>query len=252
MSGVDDPIPPVCDEIAESATLLCFDELQVSDITDAMILGRLFQGMFERGVVVVATSNRHPDDLYKNGLNRQLFLPFIAQIKERLDLHELDGPKDHRRGKMEAAEKYVWPLGEAADAATQKAWDELTGGASGAPLELPVQGRTVRLPRYCDAVGRASFAELCEKPLGPADYLAIAHAARTLILERVPKLSRARNNEAKRLVTLIDALYEGKCRLIMSAAAEPDHLYTEGEGAFEFARTASRLDEMRSPDWPPE
>jgi cell division protein ZapE len=252
MSGVADPIPPVCDEIAESATLLCFDEVQITDITDAMIVGRLFQGMFERGVVVVATSNRHPDELYRNGLNRATFLPFIALIKERLDLHELDGPKDHRRGRMEAAEKYAAPLGPEADAAMQRAWDELTGGAAGAPLEIPLRGRSVRLPRFCDSVGRASFADLCEAPLGPADFLAIAQKARTLILERVPVLSRARNNEAKRLVTLVDALYEGGCRLIMSAAAEPDDLYVDGEGAFEFARTASRLDEMRSPDWPPE
>jgi len=252
MSGVDDPIPPVCDEIAESATLLCFDEVQVTDITDAMILGRLFQGMFERGVVVVATSNRHPDDLYKNGLNRSSFLPFIALIKERLDLHELASPNDHRRARMTAGEKYVCPLGAAADAATEAAWARLAGEGAAPPLELPLKGRSVRVPQWRDSVGRGGFADFCEQPLGPADFLAIAGACRTLILERVPKLSRARNNEAKRFVTLIDTLYEARCRLIVSADAEPDALYVDGEGAFEFGRTASRLIEMRGADWPPE
>jgi cell division protein ZapE len=251
MSGVEDPIPPVCDEIVEGATLLCFDELQVTDITDAMILGRLFQCMFERGVVVVATSNRPPDDLYKHGLNRQLFLPFIALLKQRLDLHALESPTDHRQGRAAGARRYFSPLGPEATAALDAAWDEMTGGADGAPLELTVHGRKVVLPRFADGVARAGFKDLCGAPLGPGDHLAVARAARTLILDDAPTLSKARYDEAKRFVTLIDALYEAKSRLVMSAAAEPGKLYVEGDGAFEFARTASRLAEMQSQDWPP-
>jgi len=252
MSGVDDPVPPVCDEIAEDATLFCFDEVQVSDITDAMILGRLFQGMFERGVVIVATSNRHPDDLYKDGLNRQLFLPFIALLKDRLDIHALEGPIDHRRRAMATRPAYLHPLGPETDAAVQATWEALTGGAEGAPLDLSVKGRGGRIPRGAAGVGRASFAQLCGQPLGPGDYLAIAGAVRTLVLEHAPRLSRARANEAKRFVTLVDALYEARAGLVMSAEAPPDALYVEGEGAFEFARTASRLHEMQGADWPPE
>jgi cell division protein ZapE len=249
MSGVDDPVPPVCEEIAEGATLLCFDELQVGDITDAMILGRLFEGMFARGVVIVATSNRHPDDLYKDGLNRQLFLPFIALIKQRLDLHALEGPVDHRRGRLAGSPTYHVPLGPDADTALDRAWDALTDGAVGAPLSVTVNGRKVEAPRFAAGCLRASFDDLCAQPLGPADYLALAEAAHTVILDRIPRLSRANSNEAKRFVTFVDALYEARRRLIVSAAAEPDQLYVEGEGAFEFARTASRLDEMRSVDW---
>jgi cell division protein ZapE len=252
MSGVDDPIPPVCDEIAEGATLFCFDEVQVTDITDAMILGRLFQGMFDRGVVIVATSNRHPDELYKDGLNRQLFLPFIALLKERLDIHALEGPTDHRRRVMAARHTYACPLGPEADAMVEDAWIALTGDARAAPMDIAVKGRVVRIPRVAAGVGRGDFDALCGKPLGPGDYLAIAGAVRTLIVEHVPRLSRARNNEAKRFVTLIDALYEARAGLVISADAPPDSLYVEGEGAFEFARTASRLVEMQGENWPPE
>ncbi len=252
MSGVDDPLPPVCDEVAEGATLLCFDEVQVSDITDAMILGRLFEGLFERGVVVVATSNRPPDDLYKNGLNRQSFLPFIALLKERLDVHAIEGPLDHRRRAMAGRPVYFTPLGPEADAAMDAAWAALTGGAAPAPLPLSVQGRVVTVPAYAGGVGRASFEQLCGRPLGPADFLALARAVRTLMLDGAPALDRRRNNEAKRLVTLVDALYEAGVGLVMSAEAPPDALYVDGEGAFEFARTASRLIEMQGADWPPE
>jgi cell division protein ZapE len=249
-NGTDDPVPPVVDEIAEGATLLCFDELQVTDITDAMILGRLFEGLFKRGVIVVATSNRHPDELYKNGLNRQLFLPFIAMLKQRLDLHELESPTDFRRRAFTGHNVYHTPLGHRAEVAMADAWAELTGGATGAPLTLAVQGRTLTIPRFAEGVARASFADLCTKPLGAADYLALTAAAHTVLIDGIPMLSRARNNEAKRFVTLIDTLYEACTRLICSAEAEPEQLYTEGEGAFEFARTASRLAEMRRHDWP--
>ncbi len=248
-SGIRDPIQPVADEVSEGAVLLCFDEVQVTDITDAMILGRLFEALFERHVVVVATSNRHPDDLYKNGLNRDLFMPFINMLKERVDIHELDSQQDYRQDREEAGERvYFSPLGNAADKAMDAAWKAVSGGSEH-PLTLSVHGRRVEIPRAAEEAGRASFAELCEKPLGPADFLAVAEAFDTFFLDRVPILSRAKNNEAKRFVTLIDALYEAKVRLYMSAAAEPERLYLEGEGAFEFQRTASRLAEMSSADW---
>ena len=247
-SGVEDPIQPVADEVAEGSTLLCFDEMQVSDITDAMILGRLFEALFARGVVVVATSNRPPDDLYKDGLNRALFLPFIAMLKERLDVIELDGGADYRQGRAAGSKTYFAPLDAEADAAMDAAWEAETGGGAAART-LDVGGRAVEIPAAADGAGRASFAELCGRPLGAADYLAIAAAFPTFFLDHVPTLSLERHNEAKRFVTLIDAFYEAKTRLFMSAAALPDDLYPEGEGAFEFARTASRLAEMRSAGW---
>jgi cell division protein ZapE len=246
--GVTDPVRPVADSVTDSATLLCLDEMQISDITDAMLVGRLFERLFERGVVLVTTSNRAPDELYKNGLNRNLFLPFIALIKDRLEVHELASAIDHRLDRLGGAVVYHSPLGRPATAALDAAWDGLARGP-GDPLTLTVQGRAVTVPEFRNGVARATFAGLCEKPLGPADFLAIADAADVLILDDIPVLSRARNNEAKRFVTLIDALYEARVRLICSAAAEPDALYQEGEGAFEFARTASRLHEMRSADW---
>jgi cell division protein ZapE len=246
--GVTDPVRRVADAVADQATLLCFDEMQITDITDAMLVGRLFERLFERGVVVVTTSNRAPDALYKDGLNRNLFLPFIAMIKERLEVHELESATDHRLDRLKGAEVYHAPLGPAATAALDAAWDRLAGGP-GLPLALGVQGRTVTLPAYRNGVARASFEALCGAPLGPGDYLAIVEEVEVLILDDIPRLSRARNNEAKRFVTLVDALYEARVRLVCSAAAEPDALYVEGEGAFEFARTASRLHEMRSADW---
>ena len=246
--GVTDPVRPVADAVADGATLLCFDEMQITDITDAMLVGRLFERLFERGVVIVTTSNRAPDDLYKDGLNRNLFLPFIALIAERLEVHELASTTDHRLDRLHGAPVYHAPLGAAATAALDAAWDQLAGGP-GWPLALGVQGREVVIPAFRNDVGRASFADLCSRPLGPADYLAIAEAVEVLILDDIPLLGRARDNEAKRLVTLVDALYEAKVRLICSAAAEPDALYVEGAGAFEFERTASRLHEMRSAGW---
>ncbi|WP_424931673.1 cell division protein ZapE [Amaricoccus macauensis] len=247
--GEPDPVKPVADAIADAATLLCFDEMQVTDITDAMLVGRLFERLFERGVVVVATSNRHPDELYKDGLNRHLFLPFIGMIKERLEIHQLESSTDHRMDREMGEQTYFSPLGDAARAALDEAWARHAGGG-GAPLSIPVQGRVVRLPRHAHGVGRASFEDLCARPLGAADYLALAKELRVLILDDIPKLSRERNNEAKRFVTLIDALYEARILFICSAAEEPAELYTEGAGAFEFHRTVSRLEEMRSASWP--
>jgi cell division protein ZapE len=249
-TGATDPLAPVVDKVAREATLLCFDEVQVSDITDAMILGRLFEGLFARGVVVVATSNRPPDDLYKDGLNRATFLPFIAMLKARLDLVELDGPTDHRLRGLIGRRRWFSPLDAHTKAAVNDIWATLLGDRAPGPLILRVQGRETRFDAHVAGALRASFDALCARPLGAADYLALADAVHSLLLENVPVLSRARNNEAKRFVTLIDALYEAGTTLIVSAQAEPDALYPEGEGAFEFARTASRLTEMRAQGWP--
>ncbi|MGF1660791.1 MAG: cell division protein ZapE [Rubrimonas sp.] len=249
--GESDPLAPVVARIAEAATLLCFDEVTVTDITDAMILGRLFEGLFARGVVVVATSNRPPDDLYKDGLNRGLFLPFIAMLKDRLDLCALQGPTDHRQRGPRDSRRWLSPLGPRTDAAMDEIWRDIKDGAPETPLVLHAHGRTLRLPRHAAGAVRASFDDLCARALGPADFLALAGAARLLALERVPKLGPGRANEAKRLATLVDALYEARATLIVSAEAEPGTLYAEGAQAFEFARTASRLTEMRSQAWPP-
>lgn len=248
-TGVDDAIRPVAEDIAGKLRLLSFDEMQITDIADAMIVGRLFQMLFDRGVTIVTTSNRVPDDLYKDGLNRPLFLPFIKLLKERLDVRELESETDYRQHRLQGAQVYFTPAGAAAQAAISAIWTELTGGGGDEALRLVVKGRELVLPDYHAGVARASFWELCGRPLGPADYLALADAVRVLILEGIPHLSAENYNEAKRFVTLIDALYEARVRLIASAADEPERLYVEGEGAFEFARTASRLREMQAADW---
>lgn len=241
-----DPIPKIAKRIAREARLLCFDEFQVTDIADAMLLGRLFETLFEENVVIVSTSNRPPDDLYKDGINRQLFLPFIALLKEKLDIHRLAGPVDYRLDRIKGLPVYLTPIDDAARAALDQAWDHLTDHAPGEPLDVSVVGRTLTLPRFAHGVARASFADLCSQPLGPPDFLAIAQTVETLILDAIPILTPARRNEAKRLVTLIDALYEAKRRFICSAEAPPEQLYQTGDGSFEFERTVSRLMEMQS------
>lgn len=246
--GVEDAIQPVAKAVAESVRVLAFDEMQITDITDAMIVGRLFEQLFAAGVVVVTTSNRVPDDLYKNGLNRQLFLPFIALIKEQMRTWELVSPTDYRQNRLAGNQVYFVQAGTEARTQIRTIWQDLSGGDA-SPLTLTVKGREVTLPAYRNGVARASFFDLCGKMLGPGDYLAIANAVKVLILEDIPTLSRSNFNEAKRFVTLIDALYEAKVRLICSAAAEPELLYLEGEGIFEFERTASRLREMQDADW---
>ncbi|MBC7139783.1 MAG: cell division protein ZapE [Defluviimonas sp.] len=248
-TGAQDAIRPVAEAVAEEVRLLCFDEMQITDIADAMIVGRLFQYLFEMGVVVVTTSNRVPEDLYKNGLNRPLFLPFIALIRDNMVVHELESETDYRQHRLAGTQVYFCPADARAARAIEAIWQELTGGGGEGPLVLKVKGREVVLPDARSGVARASFWELCGKPLGPADYLAIAEAVRVLILEEVPLLSSSNFNEAKRFVTLIDALYEAKVRLICSAAASPETLYIEGEGSFEFERTASRLREMQAAEW---
>ncbi|MFK7939317.1 MAG: cell division protein ZapE [Roseovarius sp.] len=246
--GVEDALAPVAAEVISSVRLLAFDEMQITDITDAMIVGRLFQALFDAGVVVVTTSNRVPDDLYKNGLNRQLFLPFIALLNEQMVVHEMVSPTDYRQDKLSGSPVYFTPINADARAQIEAVWQDLTGGQAH-PHALIVNKREVHLPGFHNGVARASFYDLCGKPLGPADYLALAEAARVLVLEDIPQLSRSNFNEAKRFVTLIDALYEARVRLICSAAAAPEFLYVEGEGTFEFERTASRLREMQSEAW---
>jgi len=245
-AGQDQLIAQIAEKVAADARLLCFDEVQVSDIADAMILGRLFERLFASDVVIVATSNRPPDELYKNGLNRQLFLPFIALLREKLEALQIAGPRDYRLERLMAAPVYYAPLGPAADDAIESAWKRLTLGAHAQAVTLDVNGRALRVEREAAGVARFTFEELCARPLGAADYLEIAERFHTVLLEHIPKLSPSKREEAARFRTLIDALYEAKVKLIASADAEPQKLYPEGDQSFEFERTASRLMEMRS------
>ncbi|AXI40893.1 cell division protein ZapE [Sulfitobacter sp. SK011] len=247
-TGVNDAIAPVAADVAASVRLLAFDEMQISDITDAMIVGRLFQALFAAGVVVVTTSNRLPDELYKHGLNRSLFIPFIEMIKEKMVVREMVSPTDYRQNRLSGTQVYFTPVNADSRAAMNAVWDDLAGGP-GTPLTLRVKGRDVVIPAFHNGMARAQFHDLCGTALGPADYLALAEAVRVLLLDDIPTLSRSNFNEAKRFVTLIDALYEARVRLICSAAAKPEMLYVEGEGTFEFERTASRLREMQADGW---
>ncbi|WP_337877381.1 cell division protein ZapE [Elioraea sp.] len=240
-----DPIPPLADRIAAEAALLCFDEFQVHDIVDAMILGRLFEALFARGVVVVATSNTLPDDLYRDGLQRDRFLPFIDLIKRRLDVLVLEAARDYRRDRLAAVGVWHVPADARAEAALDAAFREFAG-EDGRPLDLAVLGRRVRLPLAANGVARADFATLCGAALGPADYLALATHIHTLLIDGIPRLSPANFDQARRFITLVDALYEHRVKLIASAADLPDRLYERGENAAMFQRTASRLIEMQS------
>ncbi|MEZ5896344.1 MAG: cell division protein ZapE [Parvularculaceae bacterium] len=245
----DDPMPPVAYDVAKDAKLLCFDEFHVTDIADAMILGRLFEALFARDVVVVATSNRPPDDLYKDGLNRQLFTPFIDVLKARLEVMEVDAAKDYRLDRLSDARVYHCPLGAQADAAMDKAWARIITGARERRENLHVKGRKVLIPRIARGAARFEFEELCARPLGASDYLAICGHCATLFIDHIPQMGPQNRNEAKRFVTLVDAIYETHTKLVCSAAAAPDELYRRGDGAFEFERTASRLIEMQSQDY---
>jgi cell division protein ZapE len=259
-AGSGDPIPPVARAIAAEARLLAFDEFQVGDVADAMILGRLFDQLFADGVVIVATSNTPPDRLYEGGLNRQLFLPFIAEIKARMEVLELNGPTDYRLQRMAGLDMYLTPLGPAADAAMDAAWTRLTDtypiGAPapadaprGKPVTLTVLGRKLVVPQAARHVARFSFGELCARPLAAADYLAIARDFHTILIDHIPCLTPDMRNEARRFTLLIDTLYDEGAKLICSAAAPPDALYPDGDGADAFRRTASRLAEMQSEDY---
>jgi cell division protein ZapE len=245
----DDPIPPVARDIAQEIWLLCFDEFEVRDVADAMILGRLFTQLFENGVVVVATSNREPDTLYEGGLNRQLFLPFIALLKERLDVLCINGRTDYRLDRLRGLPVYHTPLDDAAARALDNAFYSLTDTQHGEPDEVEVMGRTVRVPEQARGVARFSFDDLCAQPLAANDYLALAQRYHTIILSGIPKLSAAKRNEARRFVLLIDVLYDNGVKLIASAEVPVDEIYAEGDGTFEFQRTVSRLMEMQSSDY---
>ncbi len=245
-----DPIPPVADALADEGWLLCFDEFQVTDIADAMILGRLFERLFERGVVVVATSNVEPANLYRNGLNRALFLPFIAMVEQRMEVLRLDAREDFRLIKLEGVPVWHVPPDGQAKAALDGVFARLAVGTTPAPVELTVLGRTLTVPCAAMGVARFSFAELCDQPLAAADYLAIAERFHTLLIEGIPRLTEERRNPTKRFILLIDTLYESHVKLIASAEAEPEDLLAPGNHhAFEFQRTLSRLVEMRSAAW---
>jgi cell division protein ZapE len=247
----EDPIAPVAAEMAAQAWLLCFDEFSVRDIADAMILGRLFTQLFASGVVVVATSNVAPDDLYKDGLNRALFLPFIALLRERLEVCPLEARTDFRLEKLGRAPVYYCPPDAAAKAALDAAFKRLTGHDHGEPLRIELLGRSLTAPEAWDGVARFSFDDLCLRPLGAPDFLAIAQRFHTVLIDHIRVMSGNQRNEAKRFINLIDTLYDQRVKLIASAEAEPAALFLGEEGfeAFEFARTASRLIEMRSSEY---
>jgi cell division protein ZapE len=247
----EDPIEPVADKIAKGAWLICFDEFTITDIADAMILGRLFKAFFARGVVIVATSNVEPSQLYKEGLNRMLFLPSIALIEERMDVLKLDARTDFRMEKMAGAATFYVPDDTVAKEAMTKAFHALTGAETGSPTKIKVLGREVQVPEARSNVARFTFSDLCAKPLGAQDYLAIARRFHAVFVEDIPVLKASQKNEAKRFIILIDTLYEAHVKLFASAEAPPAELFeaTEGREAFEFARTVSRLNEMQSSDY---
>ncbi len=246
-----DPMPPVASDLFAEARLLCFDEFSVTDIADAMILSRLFSELFAKGCVVVATSNVAPDDLYRDGLNRELFLPFVAMLKAHADIVPLDTQTDYRLEKTEGLPVWGHPLSAEADMAIERAWTRETRGLDAAPSEVAFRGRRIAVPLAAGTCARFSFADLCEKPLGAADYLAILSHYKTLFVEHIPHLGPERRNETKRFIMLVDTLYDGGARLFASAAAEPIHLLTAKKGTegFEFDRTVSRLIEMQSAEY---
>ena len=247
----DDPIPVVAEALANEAALLCFDEFTVTDIADAMILGRLFAALFRHGVVVVATSNVEPDRLYEGGLNRALFLPFVVELTSRVSVLHLDSRTDFRMEKLGGASVYHVPADETARAALDLAFRGLTGKAKGRPATIRVRGHEVAVPEEAAGVARFTFADLCAQPLGASDYMALARSFHTLIVSDIPVMGPDDRNEAKRFITLVDTLYDGHVKLLASAAAEAQDLYTASEGreAFEFDRTVSRLIEMRSAEY---
>ena len=247
----DEPIAPVAAALAVDAWLLCFDEFAVRDIADAMIVGRLFTALFAAGVVVVATSNVEPDGLYRDGLNRALFLPFIKLLGERNDVVALNARADYRLQKLTRAPVYYCPADARAEMALDAAFLDMTGAPRGAPVEIELLGRALQVPQAIDGVARFSFDELCRRPLAAVDYLTLARHFHTLVVDRIPRLKPDERDAARRFITLVDALYDLKVKLIASADGEPVELYHAAEGteAFEFARCASRLIEMRSTDY---
>ena len=244
-----DPIRPVATDIAAEASLLCFDEFHVNDIADAMILGRLFEALFDQGVVVVATSNRAPDALYEKGLQRERFLPFIELFKRKLDIIELDGKRDYRMVRLSGRQVYFTPANDQSYRALERIFAELTDNASASPAKLELRGRFVTVPRAAGGVAWFGFEELCGQPLGAADYVALAARYRTFVIEGIPRLGAENRDRALRFNIFIDTLYEAHGRLVASADAPPADLYTEGDGSFEFQRTVSRLNEMQSAEY---
>jgi cell division protein ZapE len=246
-----DPIQHVAEALAQEAWLLCFDEFHVTDIADAMILGRLFTRLFEHGVVVVATSNVAPDELYRDGLNRALFLPFIALLRRQMEVVRLEGRKDFRLEKLSGQPVWYVPADEDAEVALDMAWQRLTGTLAGEPCEIRAKGRAIRVSEAAMGVARFTFGQLCEQPLGASDYLRIAREFHTIVLDGIPVMDYPQRNEAKRFIALIDTLYDNGVKLVASAEAEPTALYlgVDGYEASEFKRTASRLIEMRSGEY---
>jgi cell division protein ZapE len=247
----DDPIPPVARSLADEAWVLCFDEFSVTDIADAMILSRLFTALFANGVVLVATSNVAPDDLYRDGLNRQLFLPFVGLLKRHAQVLFLDSPTDYRMEKLNRMPVYLTPLSPETDRLMDEAWAVAARGRPGSPETVTVKGRRVPVPRAEADAARFGFADLCERPLAARDYLAIAERYSTVFIDHVPVLAEGRRNEAKRFILLIDTLYDRRARLFVSAEAAPQELYPSRRGTegFEFDRTVSRLIEMQGREW---
>jgi cell division protein ZapE len=246
-----DPVPPVAASLREEAELLCFDEFSVTDIADAMILSRLFTELFARGCVLVATSNVEPDNLYRDGLNRQLFLPFIDLLKHNTDVVSLDSPTDYRLEKTKSLPVWLAPLDAATDARMDEAWRKITLSEHVHEAHIEMKGRQLRVPAATQDAARFTFHDLCEAPLGASDYLAIAARYKTVMIDRVPLLSPEKRNETKRFINLIDTFYDSHVRLIASATAMPEELLPirRGHAGFEFDRTVSRLFEMRSEDY---
>ena len=245
----DDPIPSLADAVAGAAALLCFDEFQITDVADATILGRLFQALFARGVVVVATSNTRMDDLFAGQPGRDAFLPFIGLLKQHLDMIVMHGSRDWRRQRLRGIPTWHVPADTRADRALDLAFEELTGGAAPKSETLRIMGHTLSVPLAAQGVARFDFEALCGQPLGAGDYLALATHYQALVLDGVPRLSPDNYDVARRFIVLVDALYDHRVKLVASADAEPDLLYAAGEGARAFERTASRLEEMQSRDY---
>ena len=244
-----DTIVPIARAIAAETRLLCFDEFQVTNIADAMILARLFEVLFDEGLTVIATSNREPNDLYKDGLQRERFLPFIDLVKQRLDVIELGGGQDYRMDRMRNFDVYLTPLGAWATAKLDEAFRSLSNGSDGAPRVLRTQGRDVAIPRAAPGVAMAQFMDWCARPMGAADFIAIASNFHTVIVAEIPRMGPDSRDKAVRFITMIDEFYERKVKFICSAAAAPAVLYVDGDGSFEFQRTVSRLMEMQSPEY---
>lgn len=242
-----DALEQVIADIAREVRLLCLDELQVTDVTDAMIIARLFEGLMDAGIAVVFTSNRGPHELYQNGLQREQFLKFVAMLEKRIPILRIKSAQDYRLAKLKAMQhSYVFPRNDASDAFLLQSWNVLTQGKPNDPLRIEIDGRILRLDKYADGVAWLTFAELCMRPLGSGDYLELCKYCHTILLQGIPKLTREDRNEAKRFVALIDALYDCRVNVIITAETPPEGIYEAGDGTFEFSRTVSRLIEMQS------